>query len=78
MRAVAAARGVGRALARTGLEPGDDGVGGRDSQADWLTTDTLRGALRPIGIELIDHLVFVDGDMVSLKDSEHLKGLQYV
>ena len=47
-------------------------------QADWLTTDTLRGALRPIGIELIDHLVFVDGDMVSLKDSEHLKGLQYV
>ena len=46
------------------------------SQADWLTTDTLRGALRPIGIELIDHLVFVDGDMVSLKDSEHLKGLQ--
>ena len=48
------------------------------SQADWLTTDTLRGALRPIGIELIDHLVCVDGDMVSLKDSEHLKSLQYV
>lgn len=48
------------------------------SQADWLTTDTLRGALSPIGIELIDHLVFVDGDMVSLKDSEHLKSLQYV
>ena len=48
------------------------------SQADWLTTDTLRGALRPIGIELIDHLVFVDGDMVSLKDSEHLKSLHYV
>ena len=48
------------------------------SQADWLTTDTLRSALRPIGIELIDHLVFVDGAMVSLKDSEHLKGLQYV
>ena len=40
------------------------------SQADWLTTDVLRAALRPIGIELIDHLVFVDGDMVSLKDSE--------
>ena len=48
------------------------------SQADWLTTDTLRGALSPIGIELIDHLVFVDGDMVSLKDSEHLKSLQFV
>ena len=48
------------------------------SQADWLTTDTLRSALRPIGIELVIHLVFVDGDMVSLKDSEHLKSLQYV
>lgn len=48
------------------------------SQADWLTTDTLRGALRPIGIELIDHLVFVDGDMVSMKDSKHLRNLQFV
>ena len=48
------------------------------SQADWLTTDTLRGALRPIGIELIDHLVFVDGDMVSMKDSEHRRNLQFV
>ena len=48
------------------------------SQADWLTTDTLRGALRPNGIEHIAQQVFVDGDMVSRKDSEHLKGLQYV
>ena len=48
------------------------------SQADWLTTDTLRGALRPIGIELIDHLVFVDGDMVSMKDSEYRRNLQFV
>lgn len=48
------------------------------SQADWLTTDTLRGALRPIGIELIDHLVFVDGDMVSMKDSKHRRNLQFV
>ena len=48
------------------------------SRADWLTTDTLRGALRPIGIELIDHLVFVDGDMVSMKDSKHRRNLQFV
>ena len=48
------------------------------SQADWLTTDTLRVSLRPIGIELIDHLVFVDGDMVSMKDSKHLRNLQFV
>ena len=48
------------------------------SQADWLTTDTLRIALRPIGIELIDHLVFVDGDMVSMKDSEYRRNLQFV
>ena len=48
------------------------------SQADWLTTDVLRAALRPIGIELIDHLVFVDGDMVSMKDSEHRRNLQFV
>ena len=40
------------------------------SQADWLTTDTLRGALRPIGIELIDHLVFVDGDAISLEQTQ--------
>ena len=48
------------------------------SQADWLTTDVLRAALRPIGIELIDHLVFVDGDMVSLTDSESKRNLQFV
>ena len=48
------------------------------SQADWLATDVLRKALRPIGIELIDHLVFVDGDMVSMKDSENRRNLQFV
>ena len=48
------------------------------SQEDWLTTDVLRAALSPIGIELIDHLVFVDGDMVSMKDSKHRRNLQFV
>ena len=48
------------------------------SPEDWTTTDTLRAALMPIGIELIDHLVFVDGDMVSLEDSEPLRGLKFI
>ena len=48
------------------------------SQEDWLTTDVLRDALSPIGIELIDNLVFVDGDMVSMKDSKHRRNLQFV
>lgn len=48
------------------------------SQADWLTTDTLRAILAPIGITLEDHLVFVDGDMVSLNESRKLRGLKFV
>ena len=48
------------------------------SQADWLTTDTLRAILAPIGIELVDHLVFVDGDMVSMGESRKLRGLKFV
>lgn len=48
------------------------------SQADWLTTDTLRAILAPIGIELVDHLVFVDGDMVSMGESRKLRGLEFV
>ena len=48
------------------------------SQADWLTTDTLRAILTPIGIELVDHLVFVDGDMVSMGESRKLRGLKFV
>ena len=46
------------------------------SSADWTATDTLRAILSPLSIQLVDHLVFVDGDMVSLKDSEHLRGLE--
>lgn len=48
------------------------------SEADWLTTDTLRAILSPIGIDLVDHVIFVDGDMVSLKDSANLRGLQFI
>lgn len=48
------------------------------SQADWLATDTLRAILAPIGIELIDHLVFVDGDMVAMSQSRRLRGLKFV
>lgn len=48
------------------------------SQADWLVTDVLRAALAPIGIHLEDHLIFVDGDMLSLKNSEHRRNLSAV
>lgn len=40
------------------------------SQADWQATDTMRLALSAVGLELIDHLVFVDGDAVSLEQSQ--------
>lgn len=40
------------------------------SEDDWMTTDTIRGALAAVGLELVDHLIFVDGDMVSLNQSE--------
>lgn len=39
------------------------------SQADWDTTLTVYGALAAVGIELIDHLVFQDDEMVSLRSS---------
>lgn len=38
----------------------------------------LRAILAPIGIELVDHLVFVDGDMVSMGESRKLRGLKFV
>ena len=40
------------------------------SYADWQSTDTIRAALGAVGLELVDHLIFVDGDMVSLRESE--------
>ena len=40
------------------------------SPADWQTTDVIRAALGGVGLELIDHLIFVDGDAISLNQSE--------
>ena len=42
------------------------------SNADLLTTETLARVLREVGVELADHLIFTEDDMVSLKDSRHL------
>lgn len=39
------------------------------SQEDCSTTRYLKQVLEPIGIELLDHVVFCDDDMVSMKDS---------
>ena len=40
------------------------------SAADWQGTDTIRASLAAVGLDLIDHLIFVDGDMVSLNESQ--------
>jgi len=39
------------------------------SNEDRSTTRYLRQVLEPVGIELLDHVVFCDDDMVSMKDS---------
>lgn len=44
------------------------------SNADLLTTETLARVLREVGVELADHLIFTEDDMVSLKDSGLLNG----
>lgn len=41
------------------------------SAADWEATDVVRSALTVVGLELVDHLIFVDGDAISLNESEH-------
>jgi len=40
------------------------------SAADWQATDTVRAALAAVQLTLIDHLIFVDGDVVSLNQSQ--------
>lgn len=45
------------------------------SQADLATTRRLWDVLRNVGVELLDHLIFADDDMVSLKDSGFFEGL---
>ena len=39
------------------------------STDDLATTNSLAAVLTPLGITLVDHLIFVDDDMVSLLDS---------
>ena len=39
------------------------------SPEDMQTTDVVRAALEPLGVHLVDHLVFVDGDLVSVRES---------
>ena len=39
------------------------------SNADLMTTQQLRTILQSVDVELLDHLIFTDDDMVSLKDS---------
>lgn len=40
------------------------------SGADWMSMDVLENAMSGIGITLYDHLIFVDGDVVSLRQTE--------
>lgn len=39
------------------------------SPEDISTTEVVRTALAPLGVRLVDHLVFVDGDLVSVRES---------
>ena len=39
------------------------------SEDDIATTESLAPFLARMGVELVDHLIFVDDDMVSLRDS---------
>ena len=34
------------------------------------TTNVIRAALEPLGVRLVDHLIFVDGDLVSIRESQ--------
>lgn len=40
------------------------------SGADWMTLDVLEEAMSAIGVQVHDHVIFVDGDMVSLRQSQ--------
>ena len=40
------------------------------SRADLESTMVIRSALAGVCVELVDHLIFVDGDMVSMKESQ--------
>ena len=40
------------------------------SPEDVNATEVVRAALAPLGVQLVDHLVFADGDMVSISQSQ--------
>ena len=40
------------------------------SPEDMNTTNVIRAALEPLGVWLVDHLIFVDGDLVSIRESQ--------
>jgi len=40
------------------------------SHEDWATTKQLAQVLRTVDVRLLDHLIFIDDDMVSLRDSD--------
>lgn len=42
------------------------------SPADMNTTSVIRAALEPLGVHLVDHLVFSDGDLVSIQETATL------
>lgn len=39
------------------------------SPEDMNTTGVVRAALEPLGVGLLDHLIFVDGDLVSVRET---------
>ena len=43
------------------------------SDADYAATDMLKDALKPLGIELADHVIVSDDDYVSLRDNGYLR-----
>lgn len=43
------------------------------SLKDWESTASLYDVLQPIGIDLIDHLIFVDDEMISLRETQYGK-----
>ncbi len=46
----------------------------KPSAADIQATQVLRRLLREVGVLLVDHLVIVDGDMVSMAQSGYMQG----
>ena len=42
------------------------------SQEDYHTTDRAKAALETIGVQLLDHIIVADGDLVSMAESGFL------